>query len=70
MTGFDPYDALIQAMERLQRLEQAHNQLAIAHAQSQKEFTAALQTLHHLQQSHLLSLRSIDILAGHVKQDK
>lgn len=53
---FDPYDTLIQCLERISRLEHAHNKLAIAYDQSQHDLTQALKSIRHLQQVYLREL--------------
>jgi hypothetical protein len=70
MDGFDPYDTLIEAMERIQRLEFAHNQLATAYNKSEQELNTALKSLNHLQKSHMQAIKTIDLLAGRISQDK
>lgn len=70
LEGFDPYDTLIEAMERIQRLEQAHNNLATAYNKSEMELNTALKSLHHLQKSHMQAIKTMDILASYIKQDK
>lgn len=61
MSDFDPYDVLIQAMERLEQLERQHNKLAHAFQKTEREFNLALQSLKHLQQTqlHVLSKQVI-----------
>lgn len=53
---FDPYDLLIECMERLQMIELKHNQLATAFQQTDQELTIALQSLKHLQQTHMITM--------------
>lgn len=60
---FDPYDTLLEAMERIQRLEQAHNKLAHAFDKSERELNTALKALNHLQRSHMAAVKTIDILS-------
>lgn len=50
---WDPYDALIDLNERLLRLETAHNNLAHAYEQSERELGLALDSILSLQKSHL-----------------
>ena len=52
--NFDPYDALIELNERMNRMEHAHNALARAHQQSEQELNSALKSLKNLQQHHIL----------------
>lgn len=52
-SGFDPYDALIELNERLTRLEKAHNKLAHAFQESEKEFNVLLTSFQNLQKAHL-----------------
>ena len=70
MDGFDPYDTLIEAVERIQRLEFAHNQLATAYNKSEQELNTALKSLNHLQKSHMQAIKTIDLLAGRISQGK
>lgn len=70
LEGFDPYDTLIEAMERIQRLESAHNKLATAYNKSEQELNTALKSLNHLQKSHMQAIKTIDILASHIRQGK
>lgn len=49
--NFDPYDLLITALERIDRLENAHNKLVHAHQRMEAEFNTALKSLQHLQRS-------------------
>lgn len=65
--GFDPYDTLLEAVERIQRLEQAHNNLANAYQKSERELNTALRSLNSLQKSHMAALKTIDILTGHIE---
>lgn len=65
--GWDPYDLLIEAVERIQALEKAHNNLADAFQKSERELNIALKSLNHLQKSHLSAIKTIDILASHVR---
>lgn len=51
--GFDPYDALIELNERLNRLELAHNQMAHAYMKTEKDLSVCLHSLRNLQQHHL-----------------
>lgn len=51
---FDPYDALIELNERMNRLEQAHNNLARAHQQSERDLNTTLKSLKNLQQHFLI----------------
>jgi len=53
---FDPYDILMEVMERLNRLEHAHNKLANAFQKTERELNIALQSIKHLQQSHMVIL--------------
>jgi geranylgeranyl pyrophosphate synthase len=64
--GFDPYDTLLEAVERIQRLEHAHNNLAKAFEKSERELNTALKSLNSLQRSHMAALKTIDILSSHV----
>jgi hypothetical protein len=50
---FDPYDLLIELNERLSRLEVAHNKLARAYEQTEKDFSVLLTSHQHLQKAHL-----------------
>jgi hypothetical protein len=50
---FDPYDILISTAERVNRLEAAHNKMAESYSKTEKEFTIALHSIRHLQQSYL-----------------
>lgn len=50
---WDPYDALIELNERMLRLESAHNRLAHAYEQSERDLNLALDALQSLQRSHL-----------------
>jgi len=52
-TGFDPYDMLITLQERLNRLEQAHNQMAHAFRKTEVDLSVTLHSLRTLQQSFL-----------------
>lgn len=56
---FDPYDALIQALERIDRVEQAHNRLASAFQRTDSELNATLKALLHLQKTHVQLLNRI-----------
>ena len=51
--NFDPYDMLITLNERLNQLEQAHNNLGRAFQKTERELNTALKSLNHLQRSHL-----------------
>lgn len=53
MTDFDPFEVLMEITERLNRLENAHNNLAHAYERSEQELNQALDALQHLQKSHL-----------------
>lgn len=70
LEGFDPYDTLMEAMERIQRLEVAHNKLATAYNKSEQELNTALKSLNRLQQNQLMTMRSVDLLAGHLHPTK
>jgi uncharacterized 2Fe-2S/4Fe-4S cluster protein (DUF4445 family) len=52
-TDFDPYDVLMQTMERLARLEHAHNILVNAFKQSEQDLNSALRSLQALQKQHM-----------------
>lgn len=60
MNDFDPYEALIQAHERLSHLEHAHNKLVRAVEKTDQELNQALQALRALQQNHLRLLMDFD----------
>ena len=53
---FNPYDTLIECVERIQRLEHAHNALAREFEKSQHELTQALKSIRHLQHVYLREL--------------
>lgn len=61
---FDPYDLLMEALERLSYLENKHNQLAHAFQETEREFNLALQSIKHLQQSQLV------VLSNQTKMEK
>lgn len=52
-TQFDPYDMLIELNERLNRLEAAHNKLAHAYQQTERDLSMTLDSLQSLQKAHL-----------------
>ena len=56
---FDPYDALIELNERMNRLEQTHNNLARAHHQTERDLNVALNSLKNLQQHFLVYQQDI-----------
>lgn len=60
MNSFDPYDALIDLSERLQRLERAHNKLVDLHKKTDFDLTLALTSLRNLQHQHLLVIKQLD----------
>lgn len=62
-SDFDPYDALIELNERINRMEQAHNNLASAFQRTEKELNLALTSLNHLQKGHLSMSRLINAMA-------
>ena len=53
---FNPYDTLIECVERIARLEKVHNNLAIAFEKSEQELTQALKSIRHLQHVYLREL--------------
>lgn len=53
MTDFDPYEVLLDLIERVNRVEQAHNNLAHAYERSERELNQALHLLQQLQKRHL-----------------
>lgn len=59
---FDPYDLLMQLLERMQRLENVHNNLAIAYEQSQHDLSQALHIIQSLQRRHMAVLQRLDAL--------
>ena len=63
--NFDPYEILIETQERLSALEKAHNRLAYAFEQSEKETNQILEMLRALQQHHLRLRKDYD----HLKQE-
>ena len=65
---FDPYDLLIECLERLQMLEQKHANLATAFRQTDREFNLALKSLQHLQQTHLVNLSNQAKLEKRIKE--
>jgi hypothetical protein len=73
--SFDPYDALIELNERMNRLEVTHNKLAHAYQRTEQELNIALQSLNSLQKGHLAlsrvvhlnSVRDMDIRDGKLK---
>lgn len=50
---FDPYQALFELNQRLNRLEHAHNSLAHEYRLSQLELSVAIEELNNLQKAHL-----------------
>lgn len=62
--NFDPYDLLMQIIERQQRLEQAHNKLAQSYEYTQRDLSTALHTIQDLQRRHITALRRLDALEG------
>ena len=60
---FDPYDLLMEVMERMNRMEQAHNNLAKAFEKTERELNIALHSVRHLQQQYML------LLSNQVKAD-
>lgn len=50
---FNPYDALVELNERLMRVEQAHNALARAFEQTEREVNVILQSVQALQKAQL-----------------
>lgn len=56
MNNFDPYDLLMECLERIDRLEKTHNNLANAYNKSEQELNIALHSLRHLQQTHMMTL--------------
>jgi len=56
---FDPYDLLMELIERMQRLEQAHNSLA---EYTQRDLSTALYTLQDLQRRHVALLQRLTAL--------
>lgn len=59
---FDPYEFLIQTVERQQRLETAHNRLADAYSKSQHDLTVSLHTIQNLQHRYISVLQRLDAL--------
>lgn len=53
MTDFDPFEALMDLNERMNRLEHAHNNLACAYERTEKELDQTMEALLSLQKSHL-----------------
>ena len=60
---FDPYDLLMEVMERMNRMEQAHNNLAKAFEKTERELNITLHSVRHLQQQYML------LLSNQVKAD-
>jgi predicted nuclease with TOPRIM domain len=60
---FDPYDALIELNERINRMEIAHNKLAHAFQQTEQEFTMLSKAFNNLQKSHLKLSELVSIAA-------
>ena len=60
---FDPYDALIELNDRINRMEIAHNNLAKAFQRTEQELNMALTSLQHLQKSHLKLSELVSIAA-------
>ena len=54
--NFDPYDALCELNDRLDAVEEAHNNLADAHQELEIELQIVLDALLSLQMSHKLLL--------------
>jgi hypothetical protein len=50
--NFDPYNFIMELNERLSRLEYAHNKMAHAFQQSERELTETLKILKNLQIKH------------------
>ena len=49
--NFDPYDALVELNERMNRMEHAHNALAHAFHQTEQEVSVLLKTIQSQQQT-------------------
>jgi hypothetical protein len=49
--NFDPYDALVELNERMNRMEHAHNLLAHAFQQTEQEVSVLLKTIQAQQQT-------------------
>ena len=60
---FDPYDALVELNERMNRMEIAHNNLAKAFQQTEQEFTMLSKAFNNLQKSHLKLSELVSIAA-------
>lgn len=62
-SNFDPYNALIELDERINRMELVHNNLAAAFQRTEQELNLALSSLNHLQKGHLTLSRLINAMA-------
>jgi len=60
---FDPYDALIELNDRINRMEIAHNNLAKAFQKTEQEFTMLSKSFNNLQKSHLKLSELVSIAA-------
>jgi Ca2+-binding EF-hand superfamily protein len=60
---FDPYDALVELNERINRMEIAHNNLAKAFQRTEQELNTALNSLQQLQKGHLKLSELVSIAA-------
>lgn len=50
---FDPYDLMLELQARVDRLEHAHNKMAHAFQQTEREFSELVKHFNNLQKSHL-----------------
>ena len=50
---FDPYDMLIVLQDRINVIENAHNNLAMAYNQQRKDMDLVLESIQTLQRAHL-----------------
>jgi GTP cyclohydrolase II len=60
----------MEVMERMNRMEQAHNNLAKAFEKTERELNIALQSVRHLQQTHMLTLSNQAKMEAELKQIK
>lgn len=57
--SFDPYDKIIELNQRIIQLESAHNNLAMAFHQSEKDLNQALKLITDLQRRHVHFLNNV-----------